>query len=132
MLDDIVAVLLKLNEIDEYISGLTDRLSNYDLKLSDLYHVLETNNLNIVQSYKFVKEMQKLCVERRVVKNDLSLAGTYKSHINKLINKDNRNLLIVELNKTNNRLNKEYNNRVYTTEELTKIGIVKTKEKDNE
>ena len=96
MLKDIINALLKLNEIDEYIDGLGEKLSSYDSSLSDLYHVLENNNLNIVQSYKFVKEMQ-----------------------------DNRNMLITELNKTNNRLHKDYNNRIYTDEELIKIGIKK-------
>lgn len=123
MLKDIIDTLLKLNEIDEYIDTLSDKLSSYDSSLSDLYHVLEDNNLNIVQSYKFVKEMQKVCIERRIVKNDLVISSTYKNHINKLQNKDNRNMLIAELNKTNNRLHKDYNNRIYTDEELIKIGI---------
>jgi len=125
MLKDIINVLLKLNEIDEYIDSLGEKLSSYDSSLSDLYHVLESNNLNIVQSYKFVKEMQKVCIERRIVKNDLAISSTYKNHINKLQNKDNRNMLITELNKTNNRLHKDYNNRIYTDEELIKIGIKK-------
>lgn len=125
MLKDIIKALLKLNEIDEYIDSLGEKLSSYDSSLSDLYHVLENNNLNIVQSYKFVKEMQKVCIERRIVKNDLAISSTYKNHINKLQNKDNRNMLITELNKTNNRLRKDYNNRIYTDEELIKIGIKK-------
>ena len=125
MLEDIIETLTKLNEIDEYISSLGEQLSTYDSRLSDLYHVLEMNNLNIVQSYKFVKEMQKICKERRIVKNDLAISGTYKNHINKLINKDNRNLLITELNKTNSKLHKDYNNRIYTNEELIELGIKK-------
>lgn len=125
MLTEIIETLNKLNEIDEYIHSLSERLSTQDSKLSDLYHVLESNNLNASQSCKFVKEMQLVCKERRIIKNDLAISNTYKNHINKLINLDNRKLLITELNKRNKTLQGEYKNRIYTNDELVEKGIRK-------
>ena len=52
---------------------------------------------------------------------DIALFGTYDKHINKLLNENNRNMLLTELYKTNKKLGIEYNNRMYTEEEINKI-----------
>ena len=52
---------------------------------------------------------------------DIALFGTYDKHINKLLNENNRNMLLTELHKTNKKLGIEYNNRMYTEEEINKI-----------
>ena len=88
MLEEIIETINKLDKIDEYIESLSESLSTSDLKLSDLYHELEENKLDAIQCCKFVKEMQKVCINRRKIKEDLTISSAYKNNISKLANKD--------------------------------------------
>lgn len=110
-----------LNDIDEYKDSLLDKLSEQDKKLSDLLHYIEKNKLSTAQCYRIVKEIKKQREIRRKVKNDMNILSTYDKHINKLLNENNRNMLLTELHKTNKKLGIEYNNRMYTEEEINKI-----------
>lgn len=120
-LQKLTEVIKLLSEIEEYKNGLLDQLSEQDKKLSDLYHIIENQKLSTAQCYRIVKEMRKQRQIRRKIKNDIALFGTYDKHINKLLNENNRNMLLTELHKTNKKLGIEYNNRMYTEEEINKI-----------
>ena len=120
-LQKLTEVIKLLNEIEEYKNGLLEQLSEQDKKLSDLYHIIENQKLSTAQCYRIVKEMRKQRQIRRKIKNDIALFGTYDKHINKLLNENNRNMLLTELHKTNKKLGIEYNNRMYTEEEINKI-----------
>ena len=110
-----------LDEIENYSDELPLFLSNIDSGLSDLYHYIENNKLTTNQCYRMVKEIKKQRENRRTIKNNMELIKTYKIHQNKLLNKDNRKMLLAEINKTNKKLNYKYQNRVYTEETLNEI-----------
>jgi hypothetical protein len=110
-----------LNEVDEYKDSLVDRLSEQDKKLSDLLHYIEKNKLSTAQCYRIVKEIKKQREIRRKVKNDMNILSTYDKHINKLLNTNNRSMLLAELYKVDKRLQAEYKNRLYTEEEINEI-----------
>lgn len=110
-----------LNEVDEYKDSLVDRLSEQDKKLSDLLHYIENNKLSTAQCYRIVKEIKKQREIRRKIKNDMNILSTYDKHINKLLNTNNRSMLLAELYKVDKRLQAEYKNRLYTEEEINEI-----------
>ena len=114
-----------INKVDEYKDSLVDRLSEQDKKLSDLLHYIENNKLSTAQCYRIVKEIKKQREIRRKVKNDMNILSTYDKHINKLLNTNNRSMLLAELYKVDKKLQAEYKNRTYTDEELEELLGVK-------
>ena len=125
VVDKITSIVKELDELDDYKNSLSDKLSNVDCKLSDLLHYIENNNLNAPQSCKIVKEIKKQREIRRKIRQDTELFRTYNSNINRLLNENNRKMLLAEMNKTNKNLSKKYHNRVYTKEELKELLGVK-------
>lgn len=125
VIEEISEIISKLNIVDEYKNSLVDMLSEQDKKLSDLYHFIESNKLSTAQCYRIVKEIKKQRLIRRKVKQDISIFATYDKHINKMSNIDNRSMLLSELHKTNKRLQSEYQNRIYTEEEIEEMLGVK-------
>lgn len=110
-----------LNQVDEYIDTLVNELSNYDKRTTDLLHYIENNNLNAPQSCRIVKELKKIRQERRKIKNDMEISKVYKDNINKLINVDSRNMLMTKVYKIEKQLESEYQNRIYTQEDIDKL-----------
>ena len=110
-----------LNKLDDYIDTLIEELSNYDKRTTDLLHYIESNSLNAPQSCKIVKEIKKVRQERRKIKNDMELSRVYRDNINKLINVDSRNILMTKIHKMEKQLESEYQNRVYTQEDIENI-----------
>lgn len=51
----------------------------------------------------------------------MEISKIYKDNINKLINVDSRNILMTKVYKTEKQLESEYQNRVYTKEEIENI-----------
>ena len=62
-----------LDEIDKYHETLVDRLSELDLKQQDLLHYVEFNKINILWCYNMLKQLKAIRIERRKIKNDMSL-----------------------------------------------------------
>ncbi len=110
-----------LNRVDGYIDTLVEELSNYDKRTTDLLHYIENNNLNAPQSCKIIKEIKKIRQERRKIKNDMEISKVYKDNINKLVNIDSRNMLMTKVHKTEKQLESEYQNRIYTQEDIDNI-----------
>ena len=125
MIDKILEASKILDEVDDYIDTLPDEQSKCDSKLSDLYHLLENNNLSASQCCKFVKEMKSVCQERRQVKNDFEIGKTFNTYRNRLNTKANREMLLCELYKREKRTQLEYQYRIYTEQELIELGILK-------
>lgn len=120
-----IDAITTLNKIDDDIDELPKQQSECDSKLSDLYHILENYKLDATQCCAFVKEMQKVCLERRKVKDNIEIGKVIKNNIAKLNNKDNRQFLINELKVREKRLNGEYKNRIYTEKDLVDLKIKK-------
>ena len=110
-----------LNDVDEYTGNLVDRLSEHDKRTTDLLHYIENNNLNAPQSCRMVKEIKKIRQYRRKIKNDIEISKVYRDNINKLINKDARLMLSTKIHKLKKQLESDYQNRIYTKEELENI-----------
>lgn len=122
IIDKIKDAVSILNEIDEYSSTLTDKLSLCDSKICDLMHLIEFNNLSTKQRYRVVGELHKIRVERRNIKNDMSTLRTYNNNSNKLLEVNNRQMLLSEIHKTlKYQQDAQYTNRVYTDEEIKEL-----------
>lgn len=121
VLSEIDNTIELLNKIDDYAITLTDELSNYDKRTTDLLHYIENNSLSAPQSCKIVKEIKQVRQSRRKIKNDMEVSKVYKDNINKLINKDSRNMLLTKIHKTAKQLDSEYKNRIYSEEDINNI-----------
>ena len=68
IIGDIEKNLAKLNE---HQITLTKRLSEADLKVTDVQHYIENNSFNASDGYKLCKLLQQILQERRGIKNSL-------------------------------------------------------------
>lgn len=121
IIDKITNAISILDEIDNMIKTQSEELQKVDYKLSDLYHLIENNELNDEASINVVREIHLLRKERRSLNNEHDLEVVYQNQKQKMIGNDSRQFLVTELNKTNKRLNSEYKNRVYTTEQIEQL-----------
>lgn len=120
--DKILEVSKLLDEIDEYDNSLSSALSIADSKICDLMHLIEMNTLKTNQCYRIVRELHKLRLERRKIKNDMDLLQVFKTEKNKLINIEYRKFLLNAIYKEDRRQNNaKYNSRIYTEEELKEL-----------
>ena len=118
-----------LNELDTYYDGLSNELSVIDLKIQDLLHYIENNNISILWSYKYIVELKKLRMERRRIKRDMFILSKYNEHKNKIISSGNRQFLMSEVYKAEKQLDTPYKNRQYKDEEIEEI-LKKSSKKD--
>ena len=125
VLEKITQAIKLLQEVEEYKEQLPTLQQEVDYRLSDLLHKIENDSLNAPQSCKIVKEIKKQRLIRRYYQNDYEILRTYTNNVNKLMNAGNREMLLSELKKTNNRLNQPYKNRIYTNDEMNELLGVK-------
>lgn len=116
-----------LDEIDNMIQTQSSELQQVDYKLSDLYHLIENNELNEDASVNVIKAIHDLRKQRRSLNNEHELEVVYQTHKLKMTGTDTRQFLMAELHKVSKKLNQEYKNRVYTEEEISEL--VKPKKK---
>lgn len=69
---DAVNTLYRLTS-KEHVDELSRALSEADKRLSDTYHFIEVSNLNAAQGYQAYKELQRVLIERRKVKNEITV-----------------------------------------------------------
>lgn len=125
--------LLKENE--EYYQQLTGEnglISICDQKLDYWEHYIEFNKVELKQLYRIYKEMKRLRMLRRKYKNDKELIKIFKDNEQKMQNPSNREILLVQLCKTDNKQqNAKYGYTAYTEEEKNQIlGIGENKNDD--
>lgn len=118
IIEELKLITNKLDELDNYIQTLGDKLSIEDKKTSDLLHYIENNKLSAFECYRLIKEMKNIRTNRRKIKNDIELAKAFDINKNKLILKENRIFLINELHKRDKQLKTRYVNRYYQEEDL--------------
>lgn len=121
VIEEVKEINEKLDELQYYFDSLNSQSSLVDSKICDIMHLIEFNKLKSKGCYRVIKELNKLRTERRKIKNDMELSRTFTTNLNKILNIDNRKFLLIELNKTNTRLNQQYKNRVYTDEEIKNL-----------
>lgn len=116
-----------LDEIDNMMKTQSEELQTIDYKLSDLYHLIENNELSDEASINIVKAIHNLREERRSLKNEHEIEITYQTNKIKMIGNDTRQFAMSEIFKTTKRLNQEYKNRVFTEEEINNFIELKKK-----
>ena len=121
IVEEIKEISDKLDEIDNYNSGLGQQLSSIDKKQQDILHYVENNKLSAFGCYRLFKELKKVRLVRRKIKNDMELSKIYLEQRNKLLSTDNRKFLIQALYKKEKSLNSEYKMQEYKEEELESI-----------
>ena len=124
MVSKITEACKLLDEVEEYVKDLDDRHSLCDLKLSDMYHLIENNNVDEWSKSELrnvAKEIKSVCEIRRRVKVDVGLRKIYQDNIGKLNNSVNRAMLLERLNKGAKSYNSDYSYRVYKEDELNKL-----------
>ena len=118
ILEKINQAVATLNEIDNLIDTQSVELQNVDLKLSDLYHLIENNELGKESSAKIVDDIHDLRVLRRSLHNEHEIEMTYNTHKSKLTGKETRQFLLAEVHKTIKSLSTEYKNRILSDEDV--------------
>lgn len=121
LLEEIKDVTDRLNNIEDYCESLSDKLSVEDLKMCDLLHYIENNKVGTFESYRLIKKIKEIRLDRRKIKNDMEISSTFYSNKNKLISKDYRQFLMTELYKKDKQLHSKYNNRFYQEEDIKSI-----------
>ena len=111
-----------LDEIDVFGESVPSIQQEYDYKLSDLYHKLESMSLDSKKCYRFCKELKSVLKERREFKDNVELFKIYQKQTQKLINgKENRQMLLSDIGKREKCLHFPYQNRIYKEEELAEL-----------
>ena len=121
IVEEIKEISDKLDEIDNYNSGLGQQLSSIDKKQQDILHYVETKKLSAFGCYRLFKELKNVRLIRRKIKNDMELSKIYLEQRNKLLSTDNRKFLIQTLYKKEKSLDSEYKMQEYNEEELEAI-----------
>lgn len=115
MLEKIKEVIDLLNEIDSINDKANETISLCDKKEQDILHFLEKETIPLTSSYNILKKIKEIRQERRIAKNDLQINARFKNLEQKLLNKNNRQLLLADLYKIEKKQKEEvYKNRVYS------------------
>lgn len=113
-----------LDEVDEYVKDLDERQSVCDMRLSDMYHLIEDAEVESWSKGELrnvTNEIKKICNIRRKVKIDSGLRKLYQDNIGKLNNKDNRAMLLERLHRGYKSYTSDYTFRIYKQEDLDKL-----------
>lgn len=132
VLDNFKQALDLLQQNEDYHTELYNLQSEADRKIDYWLHYIELNNVPVTQSYKIIKEIKRLREQRRIYKNELELMKVYKDNEQKMVNAKNRQILLTQICKTNNKQqNAKYSYDAYTEDEVNEILGIK-KEVENE
>ena len=110
-----------LDKIDEMIKTQSVELQKIDYELSDLYHLIENNELSDEASVNVIKRIHDLRKERRALNNEYEIESAYQTHKSKLAGNGTRQFLATEILKTVKQLGKKYTNRVLTEEDIKSL-----------
>lgn len=118
--DKIIEINKLLDELDELKPCLVSELSESDLELSDLYHYIESHKMDAKACCRMIKELKTILIKRREVKINLAVITSFETQKQKLINHDNRKIMLNQVCKCYKDEN-GYKYRIYTEEELKKL-----------
>lgn len=121
IIENINKAITILDEIDNMIESQPKALQQVDYKLSDLYHLIENNELSDEASVNVIKEIHNLRKLRRSLNNEHDIEVLYQNQKSKMIGNDTRQFLLTDIHKTLKKLNSEYKNRVYTEDEINEL-----------
>ena len=120
IMEKIKEVVKLLDELEDYNNDLPSKQSDIDQRISDIYHYVENTRMTTKSSYRVVKELKTLLLERREFKQDQSLLATFENNKAKLNLKSNRAMMLADMHKAQKNLDTEYKFRVYDKDEFVK------------
>lgn len=133
VLDNLKQAIDLLQQNEDYYSELYNLQSVTDKKIDFWLHYIELNNVPVTQSYKIIKEIKRLREQRRLYKNELSLMKIFKDNEQKLGNASNRQILLTQVSRTDNKQqNAKYSYDAYSEDEMNEILGIKKEVEDNE
>lgn len=115
----IQTVINLLNEIDNIIEQNPSKQQEIDYSISDYLHMIQNEELSDKSCVEITKKLKEYRTKREQHNNVNMLANTYNQHKGKLPYKNNRELLIKEIQITLKRLNQDYKYRVLTNEDVS-------------
>jgi len=118
---ELIESINNLSIIEDKIVYFVSRLNELDLRIQEILHYYEYNNITTNGHQAISRELQRLQKERRNVKNLYEIFGIYQTNKNKLMESNNRQLLISDICKKEKSLDTKYMNKYYTIEELNKL-----------
>jgi len=121
LLTKIDEVIKILDEIDEMIKTQPLGLQLIDHELSDLYHLIENNELSDESCIKVVKKIHDLRIRRRRLNNEHELEVVFQNNKNKLIGNNTRQFLLSEIHSREKTLHQKYKNRIIKDEEIKEL-----------
>lgn len=121
LLTKIDEVIKILDEIDEMIKTQPLGLQLVDHELSDLYHLIENNELSDEACIKVVKKIHDLRIIRRRLNNEHELEVVFQNNKNKLIGNNTRQFLLSEIHSREKTLHQKYKNRIIKDEEIKEL-----------
>lgn len=110
-----------LNKLDELIDSNGERQSRIDSELSDLLHLIENRELNDRQLVKVARRIKELRCVRRSLRNEYEIIRRYTELKQRISQKENRDILFVEIQRRIKSLNQEYVNRILTQEDIDNL-----------
>lgn len=116
-----------VNKIDDFCESISEKQSEVDSILSDLYHEIENDDLTDEQMASFGKEIKKYRKIRRGLDNANIVRNVYEKHKDKLPHKENRPFFRNSMKQIINDLNRPYKNRVLTNEDIENLKNQKVK-----
>lgn len=129
IINNLIQAVSILNETEEYLDSLVDRLSECDSLISDYQHFIENAEVGSVDTIKLFTEMKLIFLERRGIKNDMSLRDNYTNLKSKMNNSVNRQFLIQGMKNAQSKLNTKYNNRILKEEDIDALFVHEEKKK---
>lgn len=106
VIHEIESVVKILSKIDEYDDSLSNKLSYCDMATCDILHYIENEKMDAVKMCKVIRELKRIRIDRRKIKNDMVILRTFNNNKVKLTNTSNLKFLMNEISKTNNHLKK--------------------------
>lgn len=106
-----------LDKIDDLIESNGKRLQQVDFEISDMLHLIESNDILEENAYAITSKLKDLREERRSLLKEYELGNTYIKVKNKIPYKPSRTFIGTELMKTLKQFSKDYKDRVLTDEE---------------
>lgn len=108
--------------LDDYIDSLSAALAEEELRIVDLYHIIEFYDFTPAQSVKMIKELKRVLQRRRRIKNDAHLGRIYDENKSKLVSTNSRVFLRHCVSNAIKRQGKaKYNCRIYSHKEINRI-----------
>lgn len=87
--EEMISLMTRLEAVTsaQRLQELTAKVSDFDKTISEMYHYIESHQLNAAKGYKAYRNLRKILLERRKVKNEISVIQRFRA--GKIVTSDN-------------------------------------------